>query len=143
MARCMVIESNLPRSLWTYGVMTAAVIRNKCFNNRLKQTPYYMITGRKPDLSKMNIFRSICYAYKNLKKLDPKCEKGIFVGYDRNSPAYLVFYPGDNRVLKHRLIKFISNVPNQQTQTYPTDDDDDYFPQRTKQRISYNSRPTN
>ena len=80
----------------------------------------------------MNIFGSTCYAYKNLKKkLDPKCEKGIFVGYDRNSPAYLVFYPEDNRVLKHRLLKFISNVTNQQTQTYPTDDDDDdYFPQK-------------
>ena len=112
--------------------MTAAVIRYRCFNNRLKQTPYYMITGRKPDLSKMNIFRSTCYAYKNLKKkLDPKCEKGIFVGYDRNSSAYLVFYPEDNRVLKHRLIKFISNVTNQLTQTYSTDDDDDdYFPQK-------------
>ena len=132
MARCMVIENNLPKSLWTYAVITAAVIRNRCFNNRLKQTPYYIITGRKPDLSKMNIFRSTCYAYKNLKKtLDPKCEKGIFVGYDRNSPAYLVFYPEDNRVLKHRLIKFISNVTNQQTQTYPNDDDnDDYFLQR-------------
>ena len=84
-----------------------------------------MITGRKPDLSKMNIFGSTCYAYKDLKKLDPKCEKGIFVGYDRNSPAYLVFYPENNRVFKHWLMKFICNVTNQQTQTYPTDDDDD------------------
>ena len=92
MARCMVIENNLPKSLWTCAVMTAAVLRNKCFNNRLKQTPYYMITGRKPDLSKMNIFGSTCYACKNLKKkLDPKCEKQIFVGYDRNSPEYLDF----------------------------------------------------
>ena len=91
-----------------------------------------MITGRKPDLSKMNIFGSTCYAYKNLKKkLDPKCEKVIFVGYERNSPAYLVFYPEDIRVLKHRLIKFISSVTNQQIQTYATDDDDDdYFPQK-------------
>ena len=127
MARCMVIENNLPKILWTY-----AVIRNRCFNNCLKQTPYNMITGRMPDQSKMNIFGSTFYAYKNLKKLDPKCEKGIFVGYDRNSPAYLVFYPEDNRVLKHRLIKFITKETNQQTQTYPTDDDDDdddYFPQ--------------
>ena len=131
MARCMVIENNLPKSLWAYAVMTNAVIRNRCFNNSLKQTPYYMITGRKPDLSKMNIFGSICYTYKNLKKLDLKCEKGIFVGYDRNSPACLIFYPESNRVLKRRLIKFISNMTNQQTQTYPTDDDyDDYFPQK-------------
>ena len=44
MARCMVIENNLRKSLWTNAVMRAAVIRNRCFNNRLKQTPYYMIT---------------------------------------------------------------------------------------------------
>ena len=124
MARCVVIENNLPKSLWTYAVMAAAVIRNRCFNNRVKQTPNYIMTGRKPDLSKMNIFGSTCYAYKNLKKkLDLKCEKGILVGYDRNSPAYLVFYPEYNKVLKHRPIEFISNVTNQQTQTYPTDDD--------------------
>ena len=89
MARCMIIENNLPKSLWTYAVMTAAVIRNRYFNNRLKQTPFYMIMGKKPDLSKMNIFGSTCYAYKNLKKLNPKCEKGIFVGYDRNSLVFL------------------------------------------------------
>ena len=55
-------------------------------------------------------------------------KKGIFVGYNRNSPADLVFYPEDNRVLKHRLIRFICNVINQLTQIHPTDDDDDYFP---------------
>ena len=124
--------------------MTVAVIRNRCFNNRLKQTPYYIITGRKPNLSKMNIFGSTCYAYKNLKKkLDPKCEKGIFVGYDRNSPAYSIFYPENSRVLKHRLIKFISNVTNQQTQTNSTDDDDDddYFPQR--KYVQNNTSATN
>ena len=61
------------------------------FNNDLKQTPNYMITGRKPDLSTMKIFGSACYAKKNMKKLDPKCEKRIFVEYDRNSSSYLVF----------------------------------------------------
>lgn len=29
-ARCMIIESNLPKELWTYAVMTAAVICNRC-----------------------------------------------------------------------------------------------------------------
>ena len=117
--------------------MTSAVIRNKCFNNRLKRTPYY-ITERKPNLSKMHIFRSICSAYKNLtKKLDPKCEKGMFVGYDRNSPSYLVFYPGNKRVLKHRVVKFITKMTNQLIQTYPTNNDeeeeDDFFQKKNRQ----------
>ena len=28
MARCIVIDNNLPKSLWTYAVITVAVIRN-------------------------------------------------------------------------------------------------------------------
>lgn len=32
----------------------------------------------------------------------------IFVGYDRNSPAYLVYYPNTRKVLKHRLVEFMT-----------------------------------
>lgn len=56
MARCMLIESKLPKMLWTYAVQTAAVVRNRCFNNRTKQTPYYMLTGRQPNIAKMQKF---------------------------------------------------------------------------------------
>lgn len=93
MARCILIESKLPKQLWPYAVQTAATIRNRCYNRRLGQTPYYVLTGKKPDLSKMRVFGSECFAYKyDKKKLDTRCEKGVFVGYDKNSPAFLVFY---------------------------------------------------
>lgn len=39
MARCMLIESKLPKQLWPYAVQTAATIRNRCYNRRLGQTP--------------------------------------------------------------------------------------------------------
>lgn len=109
MARCMLIESSLPKMLWTYAIQTAAAIRNRCYNRRVGQTPYYMLTGKKPDLSRMKIFGSKCYAYKqNKKKLDSRCEKGIFIGYDKNSPAYLVFYPDSGKVNKSRLVEFLT-----------------------------------
>ena len=111
MVRCTIVENGLPKTQWIYAVMTSTVVRNRCFNNRLKQTSNYAIPGRKPDLSKMRIFGSVNYAYKqSKKKLDPRCEKGIFVGYDRNSPAYLVFYPENSKVFKHRQVKFIDNI---------------------------------
>ena len=63
------------------------------------------MTGKKPDLSKMWVFGSECYTYEyNRKKLDPKCEKGVFVGYDKNSPAYLVYHPEAGKIMKHRLV---------------------------------------
>lgn len=102
-----------------YAVMTAAVIRNRCFNTRTKQTPFFMLTGKKPNLSKMRIFGSTCFAYRHdKKKLDSRCDKGIFVGYDKNSPSYLVDYPDTKKVMKHRLVKFATrNVAEQETQT--------------------------
>ena len=62
----------------------------------------------------MYIFGSVCYTYKHSKKkLDPRCKKGIFVGYDRSSSAYLVYYSENNKILKHRQIKFINSVGKQ------------------------------
>lgn len=48
----------------------------------------------------MQKFGSVCYTYKQLEKgkLDPRCEEGIFVSYDKNSPAYLVYYPEKEKV---------------------------------------------
>lgn len=119
MGRCLLLEKGLPKTLWLYAVQTSAHIRNRCYNDRNKNTPFFMLTGKKPDLSKMWVFGSDCYAYKHdQKKLDPKGKKGIFVGYSKNSPAYLVYNPHSRRVSKHRLVKFIrKNSIDQQTQT--------------------------
>ena len=48
------------------------------------------------------------------------------MGYDKNSPAYLVYHPDNGKVTKHRLIRFISkDSVEQQTQTdLPYEDSD-------------------
>lgn len=118
MARCMLVESELPKSLWPYAVQTAGVIRNRCFNKRTGQTAYKMLTGKRPDLSRMKKFGSLCYAYKqNRGKLDPRCDKGVFLGYDKNSPAYLIYFPKTGKVEKHRLIKNTKSHDNGSTNT--------------------------
>jgi len=114
MARSLLLEADLPKNLWTYAVMTATHIRNRCYSQRLKDTPYGIVTGKKPDVAKMQIFGSTCYpTVQNPKKLDARCKKGIFVGYDRDSPSYLVYDPDTRAVSKHRLVKF-TNVVNPQ-----------------------------
>lgn len=123
MGRCQLLEKGLPKVLWPYAVQNAAHIRNRCYNERTNNTPYFMLTGKKPNLSKMWVFGSECYAYKHdHKKLDPRCEEGIFVGYSKNSPAYLVYKPHTGKVSKHRLVKFIrKNSMEQHTQTEEDD----------------------
>jgi len=49
MGRCLLIHANI--EMWPYAVMSAAYIKNRCYNERLNQTPYYAMTGWKPNLS--------------------------------------------------------------------------------------------
>ena len=42
--------------------------------------------------------------------LDARSQKGIFVGYDKESPSYLVFFPETNRVERVRCVKFFDNL---------------------------------
>ena len=75
-------------------------IRNRCFNDRLGKTPY-----------NMHVFGAVCYAYvQGSKKLEPKSKEGIFVGYDKNSPTYLVYYPESMKVERVRCVKFFDST---------------------------------
>ena len=80
MSRCLLLQSQLPKSFWTYAVKTAMYIRNRCFCKRISTTPYQLFVGKKPNLSNMHAFGSQCYGYLQEKKLDPRSKKGIFVG---------------------------------------------------------------
>ena len=128
----MLIESGLPKQLWTYAVQTAAVIRNRCFNERTGQTPIQMMTGRRPNWSRMQRFGSECFVDKQDKrKLDPRSEKCVFIGYDKNSPAYIVYFPVSKKVQKHRLVKFVTKSGvERQTQTHFTSHDDNFIQHR-------------
>ena len=116
MARCLLLGANLPKVMWTNAVMASAYIRNRCYNDRLGKTPHEALTGLKPNLSNMHVFGSVCYAYvQNTKKLEPRSKEGLFVGYDKRSPAYLIYYPESRRVERVRCVKFFdsSNLDNE------------------------------
>lgn len=121
MARCLLIESNLPQNWWTYAVQYSVYVRNRCFDNRLGITPYEAVMGTKPNLKKMHVFGQTCYAYvDDRKKLDPRSRKGIFLGCDKNSPAYIVYFPGNLQISKIRCFSFSKMKPVSLYQKYMT-----------------------
>ena len=70
--------------------------------------------NQKPNVAKLHIYGSICFAYKqNPKKLDPRSKEGIFIGYDMYSPAYLVYFPEQNDLKRVRNVKFSENNFNE------------------------------
>ena len=124
MARCLLIQSGLPKSMWTYALMTAMYIRNRCHNPRTECTPFEMFTGSKPNIAHMQKFGCTCYALvQNPKKLDDRSVKGVFVGYDKGSPAYLVYFPESGIVRKVRCVKF-TREPSVLQKPEPASSDD-------------------
>lgn len=63
----------------------------------------------------MQMFGSVCYACRQNKQiLDSRGDGGIFVGYDKNTPAYLVYFPSSGKVQKHRLVKCVTPTAAEQ-----------------------------
>ena len=93
MAGCLLFESISLKTCGCYTLMASVDIRNHCYNKNMRKTPCEGFTGSKPNLNKMHIFCMTCFCYvQNKRKLDSRCEKGIFVSYDKQSPAYLIYF---------------------------------------------------
>ena len=114
MTRCLLIESKLPKTLWSYAFKTSVYIRNRCYNNRTKTTPFQMMTSKTPNLSNMYPFGTKCFAYVHgARKLDDRAIEGLFLGYDTSSPAYIIYYPETGKISKVRMAKFIDRVTDE------------------------------
>ena len=129
MARCLLFEKKLPKYLWNYALRMSAYIRNRCLNARTKITPYESFTGTKPNLSNLHAFGTQCNAYEQIKsKLDPRSTAGIFVGYDLQSPAYLVYFPEKRSIKRVRCVTFHDKYSHQNVQTVQPPICEDYSP---------------
>ena len=72
-------------------------------------TPKESFTRKKPDVSHFNIFGSFFYVHMTKyigKKLEPKYEIGIFVGYTKTPQNYWVYFPNIKIIVVRRDIKF-------------------------------------
>ncbi|GKF16192.1 retrovirus-related pol polyprotein from transposon TNT 1-94, partial [Tanacetum coccineum] len=84
-ARIMLIFSKAPMLLWVEAVATACYTQNRSLiHTRHDETPYELVHDKKPDLTFFRIFGALCYPTndsKDLGKLQPTADIGIFVGY--------------------------------------------------------------
>lgn len=85
MARSMLKEKALPQAFWGEAVTTAAYVLNKCPTKGLhEEVPEAVWTGRKPVVSHLRIFGSLCFRHvldQTRRKLQDKSEPMILVGY--------------------------------------------------------------
>lgn len=115
MARCMLLQSNLPYELWAEAVCAAAYIRNRCPTKALNDvTPIEIWTKRKPYVGYFRTFGSRTIALnKNNRgnKFAARGEEYILVGYSQEAKAYRLWKKGTNQVVKRRDVRFIEEIP--------------------------------
>lgn len=110
MARCMLLEAGLDQKYWAEAVNTACYLQNRLPTAAVERTPYEIWHGRMPDFSHLRLFG--CSAYVMVppvqrKKMDPKADKMIFVGYSDDHKAYRMLDPKSGKIVISRDVRFM------------------------------------
>nr|GFD13292.1 integrase, catalytic region, zinc finger, CCHC-type, peptidase aspartic, catalytic [Tanacetum cinerariifolium] len=73
------------------------------------KTPYELLHNKLPDLSFFHVFGALCYPTndsKNLGKLQPKANIGIFIGYEPTKKAFRIYNRRTRRIVETLHVDF-------------------------------------
>jgi len=116
MSKSMLKSKDLPNTLWSEAVFTAAHIMNRVPNRKESSvTPYESWFGKKPSISHFRIFGSTAYVHipgQLRKKLDSNARRVIFVGYGSSDKLFRVYDPLKRDVETVREITFHETLPS-------------------------------
>lgn len=108
--RALLINSNLPKSLWGEAILTATYLYNRTPNSSINyKTPYYLKYNKLPNLSNIKIFGSLTYHKEPkdfIKKLDPRATIYYLIGFNSNN-LYKLYNPRNNKSIISRDCKIL------------------------------------
>ena len=112
-ARSMLLDSGLPPQFWGHALRAACYTSNR-ISGRHGPTPFELMTpvshGLPPDVSNLRVFGSPCFSYVEKQhrlaaNYHAHAERGIFVGYDANSPSYECYIPARKGIFsRHEVV---------------------------------------
>ncbi|KAI1668013.1 Pol protein [Pyrenophora tritici-repentis] len=122
-ARVLRIHAGLPKTLANELVCTAARLLNITPTKSIDwRTPHEMVTGVRPDLSRLHAIGSRGFVLnKHLPrgdKLEDRTFEGFLLGYDASN-IYRVWLPATNRVIRVRDVRFIDELYKDKPSTLP------------------------
>lgn len=112
MARCMLKQKNLPKSLWGGAVTIIVYILNRFPTKKLKKkVPEEVWSDKRPLMSHLKVFSSIYYNHvldARRRKLYNRSETMILVGYHKTG-ANKLFNPINDNIMMSRDIVIDEN----------------------------------
>ncbi|GKC78317.1 retrovirus-related pol polyprotein from transposon TNT 1-94 [Tanacetum coccineum] len=129
MTKTMSNEQSLPQKFWCNAVDTSTYILNRILIRALLgKTPYELLRRRKPTFDYFKVFRSKCFILNTkdyLTKFDPKSYEGIFLGYSKNSKAYIILNKNAMKIKESLNMTFDETPPPSKTSPLVDDDLDE------------------
>ena len=111
--RSMLASARLPHRFWAEALSTAVYLRNRSPTRTLEDmTPFEAWTNKKPVVRHFRVFG--CDAYVHVpkderKKLDPKTNRCVLVGYGETTKAYRLYDPESGKIIFSRDVVFNEN----------------------------------
>ena len=108
--RALLINSNLPKSLWGEAILTATYLYNRTPSSSIRfKTPYELKYKELPNISNIRVFGSLVYNKEPnslIKKLDSRATPYYLIGFV-SSNIYKLYNPKSNKVITSRDCKII------------------------------------
>nr|GEW99468.1 retrovirus-related Pol polyprotein from transposon TNT 1-94 [Tanacetum cinerariifolium] len=109
-ARTMLIFSKALMFLWAEAMATACYTQNRSLiHTRHHKTPYELVHNKKPDLTFFRVFDALSYPTndsKDIGKLQPTVDVGIFVGYAPSRKGYQIYNKRTRRIMETIHVQF-------------------------------------
>ena len=110
MVRSMMSYSSLPIPFWGYSLQTAVYILNVVPSKSIQKTPLELWNGQKPSLRHFRIWGCPAHMLKGkTRKLEPRTEVCMFVGYPKDTRGGLFYSPSDKKVFVSTNANFLED----------------------------------
>lgn len=125
MARCMLINANLPHIFWGEAVSAAVYVQNRIITRATDSIPIEQWDGTKVSLNHLQVFGIKCFVHiptERRKKFDETATEMVFMGYDNASKAYRCYDPVTKKITISRDVSFDNywNFDNEKLDTKAT-----------------------
>ena len=110
--------------LWAEAARTAVYVHNLT-PHRVLKTPEEVFSKKKPEVNHLKIFGCPVYMHipkEKRTKLDPSGKKAIFVGYNKSSKAYRIYFLGFKKINIRRAITFDEDSTYNKYRKRPVED---------------------
>lgn len=110
MARCMLLDANLPKTFWGEAINTANYVQNRLITRATNKIPASVWDNQSPLYKHLHIFGALCYVKtpnEQRKKLDNTSSQMLLLGY-KNNHVYRCYDIQSNRIVHSRDVKFVA-----------------------------------